>query len=139
MKVSRSPKRALAIKHGYKSGLEDDMAACLLSHGIDPNYEAEVIPYEVPSTWHKYTPDFPLAKFVLETKGRFLAADRKKHLLVREQYPLLDLRIVFSNAKARLSKKSRTTYAMWCDQHGIQWAHKTLPEAWLKELKRGVR
>ena len=48
---------------------------------------------------------------IIETKGRFVTADRQKMLLVKEQYPDLDIRFVFSNPNSRISKKSKTTYA----------------------------
>ena len=70
----------------------------------------------------------------IESKGRFLTADKQKHILLRKQYPELDLRFVFSNSKTRISKKSRTTYAMWCQKHGFKYADKFIPESWIKEL-----
>ena len=70
----------------------------------------------------------------IESKGRFLTADKQKHILLRKQYPELDLRFVFSNSKTRISKKSRTTYAMWCQKHGFKYADKFIPENWIKEL-----
>ena len=38
---------------------------------------------------------------IIETKGRFTAADRRKHLLVRKQHPHLDIRFVFENSNAK--------------------------------------
>ena len=44
--------------------------------------------YIRPATQHRYTPDFRLPNRVLvETKGRFSAEDRLKHLLLRVQHP----------------------------------------------------
>ena len=63
----------------------------------------------------------------------FDSADRVKHLLVKEQYPDLDLRFVFQNAHAKLYKGAKGTNADWCDKHGIQWAHKLIPDGWLTE------
>lgn len=40
---------------------------------------------------------------------------------------------MFSNANARIAKGSKTTYAMWADKQGFQWAHKTIPDEWLSE------
>ena len=64
-------------------------------------------------------------------KGLFDVQARHKMLLVKQQHPDLDIRLVFSNAKARLYKGSPTTYAAWADRHGFPWAHKTIPEDWL--------
>ena len=69
---------------------------------------------------------------VIETKGRFVTADRQKHILIKEQHPDLDIRFLFQNSKARISKSSKTTYADWCRKHGFQFADKVVPEEWLK-------
>lgn len=99
-------------------------------------YETLKVQYESPATQHRYTPDFPLPNGVIvETKGRFVAADRAKHLLVKAQRPDLDIRFVFSNSKAKLYKGSPTSYAAWCEKHGFKYADKLIPEAWLKENK----
>ena len=54
-------------------------------------------------------------------------------LLVREQNPDLDIRLVFSNANQRLYKGSKTTYGMWADKHDFVWANKWIPEPWFAE------
>lgn len=103
--------------------------------GVAYEYEKRTIEYTVPESKHKYTPDFVILAngIVVETKGRFLPDDRKKHLLVKKQYPQLDIRFVFSNPKQRISKVSATTYANWCDKYGFKWAAKEIPEAWINE------
>lgn len=40
---------------------------------------------------------------------------------------------MFSNAKARIAKKSPTTYAMWAEKNGFKWADKVIPKDWLTE------
>jgi len=95
-------------------------------------YEQFKIKYEVHEI-RTYTPDFELPNgIIIESKGRFVAADRKKHLLVQKQYPSLDIRFVFSNSRAKISKGSKTTYAMWCEKNGFQYADKLIPKEWLK-------
>lgn len=91
--------------------------------------------YIPPNTPRKYTPDFYLLSngIVIETKGRFVTADRQKIKLVKQQHPDVDLRIVFSNSRARISKKSATTYAAWCNAQGIVYADKRIPSAWMTE------
>ena len=44
------------------------------------------------------------------------------------------LRFVFSNSKTRISKKSKTTYAMWCEKHGFKYADGFIRKGWIKEL-----
>ena len=125
------------FKHGYRSGLEDNLSKQIRDAGHEVLYETEKILYLVPSSNHKYTPDFKLPKkggfFYVESKGRFELPDRKKHEYIREQHPGIDLRFVFSNANAKLYKGSKTTYADWCDKRGFVWANKTIPKEWLSE------
>ena len=129
--------RQVALKHGFRSGLEDKIAESLIVAGIPFEYEKLVIGYVQPAKDRKYTPDFVLLNnnIIIESKGRFITADRQKHLMIKEQLPDLDIRFVFSNSKAKLSKLSQTTYGMWCDKHGFKYADKDIPSAWLKERK----
>lgn len=69
----------------------------------------------------------------METKGLFQTADRQKMKRIREIYPDLDIRFVFSNANAKIAKKSKTTYAMWAEANGFKWAHRDIPVEWLEE------
>lgn len=126
---------AAGRKHGFRSGLEDRFIQELEEYGLDPNYEAKKFEYIIPESKHNYTPDFPLSPhIVIETKGRWVVEDRQKMLLIKEQYPEIDFRIVFYNANQKIKKGSKTTYAMWCDKHGIKWANKTIPPEWVEEI-----
>jgi hypothetical protein len=127
--------RATAVKNGYRSGLEHILSKFLDDHKIEYEYEKLKIKYVVPAKEHTYTPDFNLGKMIVETKGRFLPDDRKKMLLVKEQHPEYDIRLVFSNSKTKLTKNSKTSYADWCDKNGFQWADKVIPDEWIKECK----
>ena len=121
------------IKYGYRSGLESKVSAQLNEAGVSFAYETFKIEYQVNET-RKYTPDFRLPNgIIVQTKGRFISDDRKKHLLVQQQHPDLDIRFVFSNSKAKLNKGAKSTYADWCIKHGFLYADKTIPEEWLNE------
>jgi len=133
---SKSKLRANAIKHGYRSGFEHKVSDQLKENKIKFEYETTVIPYIKPETKHTYTIDFTLPNGILiETKGRWVIEDRKKHLLIKKQHPELDIRMVFMSGKTKIRKGSKTTYGMFCDKHDILWAEKTIPESWLKEKK----
>ena len=126
--------KQVATKYGFRSGLEERIAEQLDQLGVEYTYEKVKLKYIRPASEHIYTPDFVLANgIIVETKGRFLLADRMKHLMVKKHNPDLDIRFVFSNSNARISKTSKTTYAMWCRKHGYQFADKTIPEEWLNE------
>jgi len=133
---NKSKLRANAIKHGYRSGFEHKVSDQLKENKIKFEYETTVIPYIRPETKHTYTIDFTLPNGILiETKGRWVIEDRKKHLLIKKQHPELDIRMVFMSGKTKIRKGSKTTYGMFCDKHDILWAEKTIPESWLKEKK----
>jgi len=126
--------RVIAIKHGYRSGLEDKISEQLKSLSVPVKYEELKISYSVPESLHTYTPDFELPNgIIIESKGRFVAADRKKHLLIKQQYPHLDIRFVFSNSKAKINKGSKTSYADWCNKFGFLYADKLIPKDWIDE------
>lgn len=125
------------LKEGYRSGLEEKIAADLEAKGIPFEYEKLKIKYVKPAKESTYTPDFRLPNgIIVETKGRFVTADRLKHLEIQKQYPELDIRFVFSNSQQKISKTSKTTYAAWCEKHGYLYADKAIPDAWLAEVKK---
>lgn len=69
------------IAQGYRSGLEEQLAEQLQQAGVAAEYESTTIRYEKPAKSSRYTPDFVLPnKIIIESKGRFLTADRQKHL-----------------------------------------------------------
>lgn len=133
---SKSKTRTAAKTLGYKSGFEAKIAEQLNTHKLTAKelYEKTVIKYIVPARDSRYTVDWTLPNGILiESKGRWTTEDRKKHLLVKQQYPDLDIRIVFQSAKTKISKGSKTTYADFCVKHGIVWAEKTIPDSWYTE------
>ena len=124
----------VSLKYGFRSGLEEKVADYLTSKGVGFSFETMKVSYVKPETKHIYTPDFILDNgIIIETKGRWLLDDRKKHILIRKQHPNLDIRILFQNANAKIRKGSKTSYADFCDKHGIPYAHREIPVAWLKE------
>lgn len=124
----------VGLKYGFRSGLEERIAEDLTSKGVGFTFEEMVIRYVKPEKPSTYKPDFKLDNgIIIESKGRFLTEDRQKHLLVQKQHPEHDIRFVFSNSKTKISKRSKTTYADWCEKHGFLYADKEIPDAWLKE------
>jgi hypothetical protein len=130
----KSKIRDAALAGGWRSGLEEQVGNQLDSLGIDAQYEPCRLCYTKPETPATYTPDFILPNgIIIETKGRFVTEDRKKHKLLKAQHPALDIRFVFSYPNGKIGKKSKTTYAIWCQQYGFQYAAKFVPRAWLYE------
>ena len=114
----------------FRSKLEERVATLLTTLGVSYEYETEKLSYTIE---HNYTPDFVLPNYVyLETKGYWDAADRRKVLAVKRDNPEVDLRMVFQSPYNTISKKSKTTYAKWCERHGIPWtAYHEIPLDWL--------
>ena len=123
----------------YRSSLEERNAAHVEKLGGVAEFEAYKIKYVIPEREATYNPDFVLGNgIIVETKGIFEVADRQKQLFLREQHPALDIRLVFSSSKSKLYSSSKTTYGMWCDKHGIQYADKLIPASWLKETSKEI-
>ena len=114
----------------YRSGLEERVANLLSELDISFEYECQKIPYIIE---HTYCPDFTLPNgVILETKGLWEADDRRKILAVKRDNPQSDIRMVFQSPFNKISKKSKTTYAKWCDKHDIPWCSYTnIPLKWL--------
>ena len=103
----------------FKSELEEKVSDLLCELGIDYEYEPTKVTYEIK---HFYKPDFLLPNGIyLETKGYWPSEQRRKQLAVKEQNPDLDIRMVFQSPYNKISKKSKTTYAKYCERKGIPW------------------
>lgn len=113
----------------YRSGLEERIANSLEKLNTPYLYEVEKFSYVTES---KYTPDFFLPNgVILEAKGFFKPADRRKMAAVKKQHPELDIRFVFQRNNT-LSKQSKTTYGAWADKHGFPWCiYPHIPDDWL--------
>ena len=125
-----------------KSGLEEAVHIFLTGKDIKFTYEGMKISFSQPTQKKTYTPDFPIKKsFIIESKGSFNSADRKKHRLIKAQHPELDIRFIFSNSKTKIGKKSQTTYGKWCDlfnfkYHCIASTKIPFPQEWLTEIRK---
>jgi len=113
----------------FRSGLEEKVADLMVELGVKYEYESTKVPYEIQ---HNYTPDFLLPNGIyLECKGYWEAEDRRKIKAVIEQHPEIDLRMVFQAPYNKISKKSKTTYAQWCDKLNIPWSSfANIPIGW---------
>ena len=103
---------------------------------VQADYEPDSFVYTVEET-RTYTPDWRLISrsghtFYIEYKGVLDLETRKKMVRVRDQHPDLDIRFVFQKASNKIRKNSKTTYGMWADKNGFDWADNTIPARWLK-------
>jgi hypothetical protein len=129
----------VALKYGFRSGLEEKISDQLRSTGVKFTYESSKLSYIQPAKKRSYTPDFFLSgsgkNMIIEAKGRFMLDDRKKHILIKEQYPELDIRFIFTNPNAKISKGAKSSYADWCNKNGFKYSKQEIPQEWLEELK----
>ena len=114
----------------FRSNLEKNIADLLTGLGVSYEYESEKLSYTIE---HNYTPDFVLPNYTyLEAKGYWAPEDRRKILAVKKSNPDVDIRMVFQSPYNTISKKSKTTYAKWCERHDIPWSsYQDIPIEWL--------
>ena len=107
----------------YRSILEADVGRKLEALSVDAFYEPYFMDYIQPQQRRKYKPDWTVDEdIVLEAKGKFDASDRKKMLLLKEQYPDKIFVLLFGNARTKIGKSVKSkTYADWADKHGFVW------------------
>lgn len=110
---------------GKRSGFENEVAAALMTTGR-VEYESTKYEYIIPARAAYYLADFTVTtkrgqEIVIEAKGRFSAADRKKMLLVREAHPDIDLRLLFQQDNW-LTKKKKSRYSDWARKNGFKYS-----------------
>ena len=127
-----------ALKQGYRSGLEIKVKEFLRENNIPIKYECLKIEWE-DLMYRTYTPDFILPNgIIVEVKGRFTAADRRKHICIKKQHPKLDIRFVFESSRRKLSKGAKSTYALWCEKNKFMYSDRVIPQEWLKEKGKNM-
>ena len=121
-----------------KSKLEDRFETLLRSLNVPFNYEVTKISYTVPESKHTYTVDWTVNdKMLLETKG-YLSdhTERNKYILIKQQYPNIDLRFIFENPN-KLCGGMKQTHAEWATKHGFKYCsikdYETI-ERWVNEI-----
>jgi len=138
-------------RSGKRSGLEDRVAKELDDADIEYEYESIQLEYDeclrknlarcgdcgsknlLRTGW--YTPDFVLANgLVIESKGYFDAADRRKMLAVIEHHPDLTIVMLFERDN-KIRKNSKNRYSDWCLKNGIDYSIGQLKPEWLTYVK----
>ena len=125
-----------ARRKGYRSNLEVTIAKQIQKSKHELRYETIKIKW-IDFSIRSYTPDFILDNgIILEVKGFWSTADRRKHLEIQKQHPTLDVRLVFENSSRKIRKGSSTTYAKWCQKKRITYCDRIIPQVWLKEKNK---
>lgn len=120
-----------------RSKLEENFEYLLKDLQVQYKYEDKKLIYTVPESKHTYLIDWSLPdNLYLETKG-YLSdhAERTKYLLIKEQYPDLDLRFIFLDCN-KLCGGTKYSHGTWAIKHGFKHCSikdiKTIKE-WLNE------
>lgn len=122
-----------------RSKLELKFEEVIKGFNIEYDYEVTKIPYTVPESNHTYTVDWTLINGLLvETKG-YLSdhRERYKYVLLKQQYPDMDLRFVFDNPN-KLCGGTKMTHAKWAEKYNFPYCSikdTEQIEAWIKETK----
>lgn len=149
--------KAPVISTGRRSKFEDSFALDCEERGYAYAYEPGRIPFIEPAKTRWYTPDWVFRKgdpgasvgplpaewfldeawcadhLLVETKGRWKAPDRKKHLFIKEQHPHVDIRFVFQRLATPIAPGSKTTVAAWAERNGFKFSEKYIPEEWFSD------
>ena len=129
----------VARKLGFRSGLEKVICDKLKNDKVKFTYEQTKIEWE-DLAYRTYTPDVILMNGVIvEIKGMFTPADRRKHLKIKQQHPELDIRFVFESSRRKLRKGSKSSYADWCIKHGFRYYENEIPMDWVREKGKAIR
>lgn len=107
----------------FKSKLEERVWALLKPKFPAVKYEPDKFKYVQPAIDRTYTPDFKTGrkKLYLEAKGKLDLETRKKMLWFKECNPDIRIIFLFQNSDNKITKRSKTTYAMWAEENGFEW------------------
>ena len=102
-------------------------------------YETKIISYTIPESVHTYTVDFSINIKDIHIEGKGFLSDhteRNKYILIKQQYPDIDLRFVFENPN-KLCGGMKQTHAEWAIKHGFKYCsikdYETI-ERWINEI-----
>lgn len=116
--------------HGGKRAVHKDAQGRKLKSGFEVKvsnalgkawaYETEKLPYVLENN---YRPDFisVASGIIVEAKGRFTGADRRKMLAVQKAHPRRSIRLVFMRDNP-LYKGSKSRYSDWAKKHGFPFS-----------------
>ena len=139
----------MGTANDYRSKFEAKVATYLTDRQVQFTYETYSYQYEEPLRKNQsrcgdcestnlvrvgwYTPDFFLSTgYIIESKGRFTAADRRKMIAIKKDHPDLKIVMLFMRDN-KIHKNSSTYYSDWCMENGYEYAIGTPQEAWLNE------
>lgn len=100
-------------------------------------HEGDTLDYQPPPPPpRKYHPDFTITRqdnswFVIEVKGYFDAAARKKMIAVKECNPDVEICFVFQN-DSKLHRSATWRYSDWCKRYGFDYSFGEPKREWFQ-------
>jgi hypothetical protein len=107
----------------FKSKLEEKVWASLKREFPTVKYEPQKFKFIQPEIERTYIPDFKTGRsnVFIEAKGKLDLETRKKMVWFRDSNPTVRIIFLFMNPDNKITKRSKTTYAMWATDNGFEW------------------
>ena len=120
----------------FKSKLEEKVWATLKREYPSVKYEPNKFKFIQPEIERTYIPDFKTGRsnIFLEAKGKLDLETRKKMIWFRDSNPNIRIIFLFQNPDNKITKRSKTTYAMWATDNGFEWLD--FRKDWLNAYKQ---
>lgn len=123
----------------FKSKLEEKVWSILKKNFPSVKYEPQRFKFIQPEIERTYIPDFKTGRsnIFLEAKGKLDLETRKKMVWFRDSNPTVRIIFLFMNPDNKITKRSKTTYAMWATDNGFEWLD--FRKDWLNAYKQLCR
>jgi Phage endonuclease I len=123
----------------FKSKLEEKVWAVLKKEFSTVKYEPQRFKFIQPEVERTYIPDFKIGRsnIFIEAKGKLDLETRKKMVWFRDSNPTIRIIFLFMNPDNKITKRSKTTYAMWATDNGFEWLD--FRKDWLNAYKQLCR
>jgi hypothetical protein len=120
----------------FKSKLEEKVWATLKKEFPTVKYEPQRFKFIQPEIERTYIPDFKTGRsnIFIEAKGKLDLETRKKMVWFRDSNPTVRIIFLFMNPDNKITKRSKTTYAMWATDNGFEWLD--FRKDWLNAYKQ---
>jgi hypothetical protein len=126
----------IGLMPSFKSKLEEKVWATLKREYPSVKYEPQKFKFIQPEIERTYIPDFKTGRsnIFLEAKGKLDLETRKKMIWFKDSNPTIRIIFLFMNPDNKITKRSKTTYAMWATDNGFEWLD--FRKDWLNAYKQ---
>jgi hypothetical protein len=126
----------IGLMPSFKSKLEEKVWATLKKEFPTVKYEPQRFKFIQPEIERTYIPDFKTGRsnIFIEAKGKLDLETRKKMVWFRDSNPTVRIIFLFMNPDNKITKRSKTTYAMWATDNGFEWLD--FRKDWLNAYKQ---